>query len=146
MVDIKELTPGTVALGRDGRIAIVTEIRPSNTMYPIIYTYKVDANGYKGNGNDFTAILGKVDLSKFTANKPEPKPVVTGWDDHWLVPAQLKGIKIGDKIKIRSGRGLEVVTYQGYNPNRPKYPVSFTDSKGRSMKGSLNIVVGAISA
>jgi len=34
------------------------------------------------------------------------------------------------------------VTYGGYNSRRPKFPVSFTDSKGRSMKATLGLVIG----
>lgn len=140
MVDRADLVPGTIAIARDGRIAIITELKPSNTKYPVIYSFKTDARGYKGNESDFTAILGIAELDVWNQNKPAPKP--KGTDVDFLVPEALKGIKIGDKITIRSRRGTETVTYDGYNSNRPKYPVSFTDEKGRSMKGGVSLVIG----
>ena len=142
MVKREELEVGTIAISRDGRIAIVTEIKPNNTKYPIIYSFKTEARGYKGNEDDFTAILGIGDVDVWNEHKPAPKPRVQGTDKDWAVPPELKGIKIGDEIKIRTRRGTETAIYQGYNSRRPKFPVSFTNSKGRDMKGTLSIIVG----
>ncbi len=145
MVELKDLTPGTIVLGLNGKIAIVTEIKPNNTKYPVIYSYSTDANGYKGNERDFKAILGIGDLDVWNNSKPAPKPRVTGWDEDFLVPQPLKGIKIGDAIEIGVGTRKEVVTYKGYNSRRKKYPVSYTDSKGREMKCTLSYVLGKAS-
>jgi hypothetical protein len=141
MVQRSELTPGTIALCRDGRIAIVTELKPRNTKYPVIYKFKTGTNGYKGNENDFTAILGQGDLGAFNG-KDEQKPrVSTGYDHDALVPDVLKGIKIGDTITIRSRRGTQQAEYLGYNPSRPKNCVSLR-MNGKEYKGPLGIVVG----
>jgi len=144
MVELKDLTPGTIALGRNGKIAIVTELKPRNTKYPIIYSFSTGAKGYKGNENDFVAILGVGDLDVWNSNKPKVStvPKARGTDIDCLVPESLKDFKIGDKMTIRSRRGVEVVTYEGYNERCRKNPVAFTDIMGKPMKGPIGIVIG----
>lgn len=134
-----ELTPGTIAITKNGKIVLITDVKSQNVKYPIIYTSKIDARGYKGNENDFQTILGQVSLSNFTDNKPDK---VVGYDEDFIVPAELKGIKIGDTIMIRSRKGTEAVEYLGYNPRCPKNCVSIR-MKGKDYKGPLSIVVNA---
>ena len=144
MVHIDDLTPGTIALTIGGKIAIVTQLKPQNTKYPVIYKHKIGANGYKGNEHSFIAILGKVDIDTFRDNdNTEPRPR-TGYDHDFMVPDQLKGIKIGDTITIRSRRGTQEAVYQGYNPKAPKNCVNITID-GKDFKGPLAIVVGKAS-
>jgi len=140
-VELKDLVPGAVVLSNDGKIAIVTDFKSSNTKYPVIYKFKTGTRGFKGDASDFRAILGKVDLTTFLDGDNATKKATTGYDNDALVPAPLKGIKIGDMITIRSRRGTEEVEYLGYNPRRPKNCVSIR-MNGKEYKGPLNIVVG----
>ena len=139
----QDLTPGTIAVTLDGKLAIVIGYKPSNTKHPVLYKFKVGNTTYKGSANDFRVILGKVDLGEFenaSAAGPQPAPS-TGFHNDAMVPDVLKGLKVGDTITIRTRKGVEAVTYDGYNSRRPKYPVSFTNSQGQRRKGSLTIVV-----
>ena len=139
----QDLTPGTIAVTLDGKLAIIIGYKPSNTKYPILYKFKVGNTTYKGSANDVRVILGKGDLGECenaSAAGPQPAPS-TGFHCDASVPEVLKGLKVGDTITIRTRKGVEAVTYDGYNSRRPKYPVSFTNSKGQRRKGSLTIVV-----
>jgi hypothetical protein len=147
-VELKNLTPGTVAVTLNGQLAIVTGYKPTNVKYPILYKLKLGTRGYKGNENDFRAILGVVDLSAFEAlngagfRAPAPTGAPAWCPD---VPAQLKGVKVGDMITIRTRRGTEQAEYLGYKPNRPKNCVSLR-MNDREYKGPLSIVVGPVVA
>jgi hypothetical protein len=146
MLTLQELIPGTVAIDLSGKIAVIVEHKLNYPKNPVIFTYTAGGTKYKGPVSGFRAVVGSVDLEDFE-NASEastiPKRSV-GNDTDPFMPDVLKGIKIDEKITIRNGRGLEVVTYKGYNRRRPKYPVSF-ERNGRPMKGTLSMVVGKAS-
>jgi hypothetical protein len=141
---LKDLEPGTLAVDGNGKLAVVLEHKLNYPKNPIIYTAKPGGTVYKGPPSFFKAVVGVVDLDAFESAAGPSVPKAKGVDHDFMVPDALKGIKIGDKIEIRARRGTEVVTYEGYNSRRPKYPVSFTDAKGRSMKGGLSLVIGKV--
>jgi hypothetical protein len=143
MLTLNELTPGKLAIDGQGKLAVILEHKLNYPKNPVIYTAKAGGTKYKAPASWFKAIVGEVDLVAFNGAAGDvPARRNNTTDSDLFVPEQLKGIKIGDKIKIRGRRGTEIVTYDGYNHRRPKYPVSFTTAKGRSMKGGLSIVVG----
>ena len=146
---LEDLIPGTMAARLDGKLAIVLEQKPGNPSNPVIFQMAGKALGarYKGPVADFTAVVGLVDMDALreaatTMPGGPPRSGHAGVDDDFLVPDSLKGIKVGDQIRIRGRRGDEVVTYEGYNHRRPRYPVSFTTVSGRQMKGGVSIVLG----
>jgi hypothetical protein len=143
MLTLNELHPGAVAIDSRGRIAIILEHKLNNPKNPIIYTNSAGGTVYKGPTSLFKAVVGLADLEDFENAGGGRENIQRGTDSDWAVPQVLKGIKIGDKIKIRGRRGLEIVTYQGYNTRRPKYPVSFQRDSGASYKAPVSIVVGA---
>jgi hypothetical protein len=138
--------PGTLAVDVRGKLAVVLEHKLNNPKNPVIYTASPGGTRYKGPTSFFKAVVGTVDMTAFNeAAGPAPKRAGMGTDEDWAVPAILKGVKIGDKIRIRTGRrGEEIVTYDGYNRRRPKYPVSFTAVDGTPRKGTLGIVIGPV--
>lgn len=140
MVELKDLVPGTIVIANDGRIAIVTEIDTGNIRYPVIYSFKTCARGYKGSQNDFQAILGVVDIDAWNARKRKP---FVGTDSDAMVPDVLKGVRIGDRIMVVGRRGTEEATYLGYNPNRPKNCLSF-EIGGKKYKGTLSLFAGKV--
>lgn len=149
---LSELTPGSLALMKDGRLAIIQRQEPRFPSNPVIFSTAGKAAGtaYKGSPDLFEAVVGLVDLAVLQtafavlANKNPLAKEPSGTDIDILVPEKLKGIKIGDQIRIMGGRGLEVVTYNGYNRGRPRFPVSFTTAVGRRMKGAVEMVVGKV--
>jgi len=149
---LSDLEPGTLATIFGGRLAIVVDHKPSNPKNPVIYQMagKVSGTLYKGPVSDFRAVVGLVDLDALkeaqgASGAPPKRDNHVGTDEPCLVPDKLKGIKIGDSIRIIGRRGPEVVTYDGYNMRRPKYPVSFTMASGRKMKGGVSLVIGKAS-
>lgn len=141
-VPIEELTPGTVAITLNGKIAVVTGHRPQNTKYPVLYKTGTGVTTYKGNGGDFRAVIGVADVDDFLAECEErPKERPSGFDNDLLVPEPLKGLKVGDTIEIRGRRGVERAEYRGYNPRAPKNCVNLR-MRGKDYKGPLSIVVG----
>jgi len=143
-VSIEELTPGTVAITRNGKIAIVTGYKPQNTKYPVIYKTGTGVTTYKGNAGDFRAIIGVAEVDDFLAEcKERPSERPAGWDNDLLVPEPLKGLKVGDTITIRSRKGTEQAEYRGYNPKAPKNCVNIRIG-GKDYKGPLGIVVGKV--
>jgi len=143
---LSELKPGTLAARYDGQLVIITEHKLSNPKYPVIYKTKAESKSWKGSLADIKTVLGSVDLDAFItsigATAPSPSRH-TGTDNDFLVPDILKGVKVGDSIVIRGRGGNETVTYDGYNRNRPKYPVSFSRN-GRAMKAPMSMVVGPV--
>jgi len=144
MLTLNDLTPGTLVALSDGKLAVITGYRTNNPVNPVVFKMAAGQKSYKGSVSQFKAVIGTVELSKFNeACGVSPViPRMSGFDNDSLVPDSLKGIRIGDKVIIRSRKGSEVVTYGGYNPRRPKFPVSFADASGRQMKGTVGLVVG----
>lgn len=146
---LNELEVGSLALMKDGRLAIVRRQEPRFPSNPVIYSLAGKAAGtmYKGPVEQFEAVVGLVDLAalqKANAVLANVNPLAkepSGTDIDFFVPEKLKGIKIGDRIQVLGRRGPEVVTYNGYNRHRPRFPVSFTTDSGRRMKCPIETVV-----
>jgi len=144
-MELSELTPGVVAVTRRGDIAIILEHKPSRPKYPVSYCINAKGKRYKGAPHEFTKIVGQVNVTEFLATCKNPPGVVN--NDavaYFLVPPQLKGVKIGDTIKIRGRSGEESVEYRGYNRNCPKNCLSIRKG-GKDYKGPLSILVPATS-
>ena len=143
MLTLQDLIPGKLAVDGSGKLAVIIEHKLNNPKNPIIYTAKPGGTRYKAGPDWFKAIVGEVDLDDFDTAAEETPATRKTTDVDFLVPDSLRGIKIGDDIKIRGRSGIEIVTYQGYNRRRPKYPVSF--KRGDSQyKGPLSIVIGKV--
>jgi len=144
-MELSELTPGVVAVTRRGDIAIILEHKPSRPKYPVSYCINAKGKRYKGAPHEFTKIVGQVNVTEFLAAcKTDPGHSHDGTDLDFLVPPQLKGVKIGDTIKIRGRSGEESVEYRGYNRNCPKNCLSIRKG-GKDYKGPLSILVPATS-
>jgi hypothetical protein len=138
-VSLSDLKPGKVAISVTGKIAVIVDYKATNKKYPIIYKVGISSTTYKGNADDFKAIIGDADLDKFKEQLTEDSP--NRYDDDEVVPNELKGIKIGDSIRVRNGAKTIIAEYLGYNPNRPKNCVSIRVNS-REMKGPLSCVIG----
>lgn len=142
---LAELAPGKLAITFDGKLAVIVGNKPSNPKNSVLFKMRQGHTIYKGSPSGFKAVIGDVDLEAFDKVSGEaPDRHASETDNDFFLPKALKGVKKGDKIRIRSRRGEEVVTFNGYNLNRPKYPVSFTDSRGRLMKGGNSLVIGKV--
>jgi len=144
-VELKDLTPGTIAVCLNGALAIITGPNPGSVKYPILYTMKAGTRGYKGSTMDFKAVIGVADLDAFNeadkARRP-PERVVDERDcPDFLKPEALKEVKKGDTILVRHGRGTREVEYMGYKPNRPKYPLQYRIATGGQYKGKAEAFI-----
>jgi len=140
-----ELKPGDIAITISGKLALITGYKPANHKYPIIYTTNASHTRYKGNGSDFQAKIGTASLEQFNAVSLAPPPSsrkCEGIDIDCLVPDILKGVKIGDTIRIHGRRGPQDAIYQGYKSSRPKNPVCLSIN-GKPYKAPLSIVIAA---
>jgi len=146
---LADLKPGSVVVDDRNKIAIVTEHKLNYPKNPIIFVYTAGPGGqYKGPVSMFKAVIGTVELDKLTTAGGGVGAVPQrndGVDSGFFIPEVLKGIKIGDKILLRSPNNPqgEVVIYQGYKRSRPKFPISFTRN-GRPMKGTLGSFIGKV--
>jgi len=138
-VTIDQLTVGSVVITRNGAIGIVTDFRPQNTKYPVLYKTKAGTTTYKGSPNDFTAVIGNADATRLIEVAQKKAEAVNVMASSYG-PDAIKGLSVGDTITIRANGKLSCVIYEGYNPRRPKNPLSFT-MNGRQYKGSLNLIV-----
>jgi hypothetical protein len=138
-VELKDLTPGTIAVCLNGALAIITGPNPGSIKYPILYKLKAGTRGYKGSTMDFKAIIGVADLDAFnkTDEMRKPLPRVERECPDFLKPEALKDVKKGDTILIKHGRGTKQVEYMGYRPNRPKYPLQYKIQTGTEYKGRV---------
>lgn len=143
MMTMDKFSVGSVVVDLNGSIGVVMEIRPASAT-PIIYAVKASGSLYRARLDMFKAVVGSVDVGALKAIMEEARAAkVRGFDDDFMVPEPLKGIKIGDKIKVRQGFGVKEVIYKGYNPNRPKMPVSY-DDEGKSYKSTVSCVMGKV--
>ncbi len=137
-----ELKPGTVAVAH-GKVAFITDYHPSKSKYPIIYKTNVGAKSiYKGSPSEFTAVIGTFDIDKFSeASGAVPKAKAADASNYpdALLPEVLKGLKVGDPIKIRERGVFKTVTYLGYKPRRPKNSVDISIN-GKEYRAPLSIV------
>ena len=144
-MDLSELTPGVVAVTRRGDIAIVVEHKPANVKYPVLYCINAKGKRYKGATHEFTQVIGQVNVAEFLAAcKTDPGHSHAGTDLDFLVPPQLKGVKVGDTIRIQGRKGAENVEYRGYNPKCPKNCVSVR-TRGKDYKGPLSMLLAPTS-
>ena len=136
-VELKDLTPGTIAVCLNGALAIITGPNPRSTQYPILYKLKAGTNGYKGGVRDFKAIIGVGDLDAFNATDGYMKPAERAEREcpDFLKPEALKGVKKGDIIEMRHGGSVREVIFEAYKPNRPKYPITYRIATGGLYKG-----------
>jgi len=139
-VTLENINPGTVIVVC-GKLAIVEEVKASRYKNPIAYKNNTEHRGYICGIADVQAILGDVDIAEWQgAVGQKPEPIVNRGSDMFL-PEELKGVKIGDTIKMRHGRnGVVDVTFEGYKASRPKYPVSYSYN-GKQWKGQLRGIV-----
>ena len=141
---LNELVPGTVAITINDDIAVITGHNLSRPKYPISYKVKASPKGYKGRPEDFRVIIGKVDVQAFLG-ACEASAVVPAMDWSPYMPEPLKSMNIGvgDVISVRHGHGVVQAVFKGWNPGRPKYPITY-DYNGKSWKGVVAAVVGKV--
>jgi len=135
MPEMSELEVGAVAVTHKNDIVVVVEHKPQNTKYPVIYT-----NGktrYKAAPQDFKAVIGVAEPEKIV-EPPKPSRNIHA---SWCAPEELRDVKPETRIVIRNRRNLEVVVYNGYNPRRPKNPLSITTLDGKECKGPAALFV-----
>jgi len=138
-----ELRVGTIVVDCRGKLAVITGLNTRSVKYPYLYQLSPDSRTqYKANASDFRAVLGTVDIDAFNSATitKTPNRMSSGVDDDLLVPPVLKGVKVGDKIRVRTRGGVRKVEYRGYHENRPKYPVSIV-MDGKEYKTTLTSVV-----
>jgi hypothetical protein len=142
-VELKDLTPGTIAVCLNGAMAIITGPNPRSAKYPILYKLKAGTRGYKGSPMDFKAVIGVADLDAFneadSMSKPLEREVVDCPD--FMKPEAMKDVKKGDIIEVKHGRGTREVVYMGFKPNRPKYPIQYKIHTGTQYKGQASAFI-----
>ena len=137
-ITLENITKGTGILVQ-GKLAIVIDIRTNAPKHPIVYKNNTEHRGYICGLEDVQAILGDLDLDAFTNSVTAAPKKSHGTDEDWRMPSELKGIKIGDKIKM----GSNVVVFTGYKSSRPKYPISY-ERNGKNWKGTMGSFRGAV--
>ena len=151
---LKELVPGAVAI-IGGKIAIVVRHDLNRPRRPICVKTSVNGPEYISAPDRFDAVIGHIDLaefaklskpiipaaSEFVPPPPQREPM---WGDG-VIPETVKALnlKAGDTIRVRHGRGERVATFDGYNYNRPKYPVSY-NINGKRWKGPYSTIVSKV--
>lgn len=143
-VNLSELKPGVVVVESDGSICVITELRQGSPVYPVLYVRKqVTGTVYKGRPESFKAVIGQVDLGALKGLLEGVKEERhQGFDEPLFdCPENLKGLKVGDAIKVKHGYVVVEAVYGGYSHNRPKYPISYTVN-GKRFKGVVAAVVG----
>jgi len=156
-VELKELVPGAVVVSIvGGKLAVVTAMNRGSAKYPVLYKMSPEAKTtYKGGPADFVAVVGSVDLDKFNAAARKPlfgssDPGVSSapWVprssiENYMktVPAELMHVKKGDVVLVKHGASVREVVFEGYNPNRPKYPISYRIHTGGRYKAQLTAFV-----
>ena len=144
-MDSKELTPGTIAVTRNGKLAVVTKINLNRPKYPVTYKTGVGHTSYKGSPSEFLVAIGTVDLAKFESAMAVKAEATMETLPDYLFPDSLKGLKVGDPIKIRCRGEMVDAEFSGYNPKAPKNSVLFRMG-GRDYKCNPNIVVSAMAS
>lgn len=150
-MNVDELKAGDLAMCRDGKLAVIMGItnRPRN---PVTIKMNGRSPDYVCHFDYIQAVIGTVDLAKFQehsvdrrAEREEARAEMNSLFGQSLLPSNIKAmeLKAGDSIRVRAPMGDEVVTFTGFNLNRPKYPISFTRN-GRRFKGSFEMVLGKV--
>jgi len=141
-VSLSELKPGTVAIDLSGSICVITGMCPDRPVWPVIYVrQKASRTSYKGRPESFKAVVGHVDLEAFQGVLEAAKAEVASAEPLFGCPDTMKGLQIGDKVRIQHGSRVVEGEYGGYNHNRPKYPVSYMVC-GKKWKGSVSSILG----
>jgi len=144
-VELKELVPGAIVVDLRGNLAIITGPNTGSAKYPVLYKLKTGTRGYKGSPVDFKAVLGVVSLATYKDADKAKEPLFGSSEStcpDFLLPEALKGVKKGDIIEVRHGYGsTKQVVYDGYNINRPKYPLSYVLPTGGRYKGPASAFI-----
>jgi len=140
---LNELKPG--AITSDGKIAVITGFSPNRQKNPILLSFKPGGTTYVSSVDRFSAVVGNVDLDAYKKAGVSPVPL---WEprssvESFGLPPIVKelDLKAGDLIRLRHGGKVVTATFNGFNWNRPKYPVSY-GLNGKSWKGNVAGIVG----
>ena len=139
------MIPGSVLVGdvcvhrNDGRLVVVTEIRSeTQTSFPLLFVMAGGSGSkYKGRYDEILGSVGYVDLEKWEELKQQSGSIrftQKSFPNPWK-------FVVGQKIKIRTSRGVEEVTFEGYVPRRHRYPISYKTASGKAMKCSASLLV-----
>lgn len=140
-MDMKDIAPGMLLVDGRGKLCVVTAIDMHRPKNPVVYKHGSGRTTYIGPPEFFRASVGTVDLGKFeTAMTVGTAPARDDSFQLFGLPDELKGLKVGDMIKIRNRGRIEEAEFVGYNPNRPKNPVSIRIG-GREYKAPAHIVI-----
>jgi hypothetical protein len=68
---------------------------------------------------------------------------IPSWDE--TIPQRIKdmNLKIGDTIRIRHGAKEILIAFDGFNWNRPKYPLTY-NINGKGWKGPLSVILAKV--
>jgi hypothetical protein len=124
----------------DGKLFVIDGFQLNNQKYPILFKSMTGAKGkYKGSPEDFLGKVGEIDILEWYRLREQSNRSITKPSGH--VDYNPWDFKIGQKITIigKGGR-KEEVTFAGYSPRRPKYPISYVTSEGKRMKCSPEIL------
>ena len=144
-IQLSDVQVGSVVLGMDGKIAVVTKIDLSRPRRPLSVKMKAGGQVYVAHLEDFESVVGQVDMVKFEA------PL--GLHGYNLTPSNISDVvvgapkvndlKPGDKIQYKHGGRVVTAEFNGYNWNRPKYPVLYT-LNGKRWKGTVEGIVSKV--
>ena len=140
-MDMKDIAVGMLLVDNRGKLCIVMEIDMHRPKNPILYKTGANSAAYIGPASFFRANVGTVDLTKLAAARAvdEALPVRDDLSPFGL-PNVLKGLKVGDMIKMRHGRKTETVEFIGYNHRAPKHPVNIR-MNGKEYRCPLGLVI-----
>lgn len=145
-----DLKVGSVALMYGNRMVVVVGVNPNKPKNCISYKQQPNSTTYIAAVSDFTKVIGQVDMNAFNAVVIPKDPVenkgtdfVPSWDS--TIPQRIKdmNLKIGDTILVRHGAKPIQILFQGFNWNRPKYPLCYSVN-GKNWKGSLSMILSKV--
>jgi hypothetical protein len=133
-----EVRTGDVVETVDHKIVVIVGFK-GRTAYPIEFKKTVDGPIYMAKEDHFKTVIGQVDGAKWA------EAVVAAGAIPSMPAADMslvRSLKVGDSIRIRHGsNSIVVATFKGYNPRRPKFPVSY-EINGKPWKGKMEGLLG----
>ena len=142
-VQLSDLKPGAVVVGQDGKIAVVVSVDLNRPRRPVSVRMKAGGTLYVAGVDMFSAVVGQVDMAKFDgAVQAAPMWTPLSSVESFGLPENIKAmdLKAGDLIRFKHGGKVATVTFNGFNWNRPKYPVSYA-LNGKQWKGKVEGIV-----
>lgn len=133
-MQLDQIQVGDVLTTVRGDIVCIMNITPGRAN-PISLQMKVGKT-YVAKPDFFVSKIGTFNPDSLKVMSTDSPQAERQPHSDFFMPPALKamGIKVGDEVWGRHGYGEKMAIFEGYNPNRPKYPISYT-LNGKKWKG-----------